>query len=83
MIFVPLNRKCLATSGFIVLELILNSCRDPSVAGTFETGTDSPKMLVNMVTYELWAQLLHTSKHALIDNTVSCEQQAITRKLRQ
>ena len=49
MIFVPLNRKCLATSGFIVLELILNSWRDSSIAGTFETGTDSPRMVVNVM----------------------------------
>ena len=51
MILVPLNRKCLATSGFIVLELKLNKCKDSSVAEIFDTGTDSPKIHVKMLTY--------------------------------
>ena len=81
MIFVPLNKKCFAMSGCIVLES--NRCKDPSVAGTFETGTDSPKMSVSTIACWPYGKQLHTREHAFIDDAISCEQQAITRKLRQ
>ena len=83
MIFVPLNKKCFATSGCIALEFSPNRCRDPSVAGIFETGTDSPKTFVSTVACWPYGQQLHTCEHAFIDYAIACEQQAITRKLRQ
>ena len=38
----PQNKKCLASSGAIDEAARLRMCKDSSIAGTFETGTDSP-----------------------------------------
>jgi hypothetical protein len=42
MILVPQYKKCFAISGAMDEAARLRWCRDSSVAGTFETGTDSP-----------------------------------------
>ncbi len=45
MILVPQNKKCLASSGEIDEAARFRDCTDSFVAGTFETGTDSPTIV--------------------------------------
>jgi len=55
----------------MVLALKLNSPSDSSVAGIFETGTDSPIAFCQPKSLPGLEWPMQTSKHALIDNTIS------------
>lgn len=68
-ILVPLNKKCLATSAMIELSFRSRRSNDSFVAGTLETGTDSPALLYQHRLRETLDVL--TGQHALIDDAVT------------
>lgn len=70
-ILVPLNKKCLATSGVIELSFKSRRSNDSFVAGTLETGTDSPAWFYQRRRRGTLDVL--TGQHALIDDTVTRE----------
>lgn len=78
MIFVPQKRKCLASSGAIEVAAKLRAAKLSSLAGTFETGTDSP-VGIRFGHFTGFLQL--TGQHALIHYAVTSKENTITRKL--
>lgn len=70
MILVPQNKKCFASSGATDEADKLRSRKDSSVAGTLETGTDSPKRSQNL---SLMRFVDLTSEHAFIDNAIASQ----------
>ena len=71
MIFVPLKRKCLATSEDTEFAPKSKRCKASVVAGIFDTGTDSPGTCQYYSVSVIETLLLFTREHALVDNAVT------------
>ena len=71
MIFVPLKRKCLATSEDTELAPKSKRRKDSVVAGIFDTGTDSPGIRQYFSGSVFEILLLFTCEHALVDYAVT------------
>ena len=83
MILVPQNKKCRAVSGETEAAPRSMARSTSSVAGSFETGTDSPSTvsLLALSHQHRWPIPSLTGQHALVDNAVSTEKQSIAWKL--
>ena len=79
IILVPQNKKCLARIGGIEEASRFRSCKDSSVAGIFDTGTDSPRKYQIRVRGS--RRGFFTCEHALIDDAITRKEKAICRKL--